>query len=258
MAPNGSRDGKEKATARAKMPSSVMNQRLWFDRDCINRFISKHIRGLLQIYNVCGIKDDRVWDLIDDIIFLDPVTTCHFSQFQLMWPHSRSRSSPLREWWPLFRSYMAQKFDTALDQMNNWRWDNPGAIREQVNSSNPQTTNSGKDKRTTKRFSWYCSNDLRAMIEPPSCRQYKPGDFLAVRQRNWDEIIHKDDVDENWAHSGVPSGVRSRPSDGNDNDDCEGQEDTQGGEKGTGKLKGTNNGNGKVKGKATEEGKGKG
>jgi len=57
---------------------------------------------------------------------------------------------------------------------------------------------------------------------------------------------------------GAPSGGRSRPSDGNDNDDSEGGEDTQGGEKGTGKGKGTNDGKGKGKGKATEEGKGKG
>jgi len=191
-----------------------------------------------------------------DIIFLDPVTTRHFSQFQLMWPHCRSRSSPFREWWAAFRSYMGQMFDKTCDQMNNSRWDNPHAFGDQVNRSNPQTTSLGKVKQTGERFSWYGSDDLRAKIEPPSCRQYEPGDFLAVRPLNWDEIIDEDDDDENWADPGAPSGRKSRPGDDNENDNGEGEEDTQGGEKGTGKGKGTQHGKGK--GKATEDGKGKG
>jgi hypothetical protein len=147
-------------------------------------------------------------------------------------------------------------FDKTRDQMNNWRWDNPRAFRDQVDRSNPQTTRSGKVKRTDERFSSYCSDDLRAKIAPPSCQQYKPGDFLAVRPLNWDEIIDEDDDDDNWADPGAPSGGSSRPGDGNDNDDGESEEDTQGGEKWTGKGKGTKDGKGK--GKATEDGKGKG
>jgi len=80
----------------------------------------------------------------------------------------------------------------------------------------------------------------------------------AVRPLNWDEIIDEDDNDNNWADPGAPSGGWSRPSDCNDNDDSNGEEDTQGGEKGTGKGKGTKDGKGKGKGKATKEGKGKG
>ena len=125
MAPNGSRKGKGKATARAKMPTSVINRRLSLDRDRIKGFIPEHFRGLIQIYNVCGIKVEKAWDLFYDIIFLDQVTTCHFSQIQQMWPHHRSRSSPFREWWAAFRSYMGQMYDETRDQMNNWRWDNP-------------------------------------------------------------------------------------------------------------------------------------
>ena len=126
MAPKGSSKGKGKA--RAKMPTSVINRRLSLDQDCIKGFISEHIRGLIRIYNVCGVKDERAWDLFYDIIFLDPVTTRHFSQFQLMWPHRRSRSSPFREWWAAFRSYMGQMFDKIGDQMNNWSWDKPHAL----------------------------------------------------------------------------------------------------------------------------------
>jgi len=258
MAPKGSHKGKGKSTARAKMPTSVINRRLSLDRDSIKGFISEHIRGLIRIYNVCGVKDERAWDLFYDIICLDPVTTRHFSQFQLMWLHRRSRSSPFREWWAAFHSYMGQMSDKTRDQMNNWRWDNPHAFGDQVDRSNPQTTSSRKVTPTGERFSWYGSDDLRAKIEPPSCRQYKPGDFLAVRPLNWDEIIDEDDDDENWADPAAPSGGRSRPGDDNDHDDREGEEDTQGGEKGPRKGKGTMDGKGKGKWKGKGNGKRKG
>jgi len=153
---------------------------------------------------------------------------------------------------------MGQMFDNTRDQMNNWRWDNPRAFGNQVDRTNPQTTSSGKVKRTAERFSWYGSDDLRAKIEPPSCRQYKPGDFLAVRPLNWDDMIDEDDDDENWVDPRGPSGGRSRPGNGNDNDNGEGEEDTQGGEKGTGKGKVTKYGKGKGKGKGKGNGKGKG
>jgi hypothetical protein len=147
-------------------------------------------------------------------------------------------------------------FDKTRDQMNNWRWDNPRAFGDQVHLSNPQTTRSEKVKCTGERFSWYGSDDPRPKIELPSFRQYKPGDFLAVRPLNWDEIIEEEDDDDNWADPGAPSSGRSRPSEGNNIDNGESEEDMQGGEKGTRKGKGTNDG--KRKGTATENGKGKG
>jgi len=155
---------------------------------------------------------------------------------------------------------MGQMFEKTCHQTNNCRWDNPRAFGDQVDRSNSHTTSLGNVKCTSEHFSWYGSNDLRAKIEPRGCRQYKPGDFLAVRPLNWDEIIDEDDDDEYWAGLGVPSGVRSHPGDGNDNDDSDGEEDTQGGEKGTGKGKGTKGGKGKGMGKGTamEKGKGKG
>jgi len=82
---------------------------------------------------------------------------------------------------------MGQMIYKTSDQTNNWRWDNPHAFGDQVDLSNPQTTTFWKVKRTSERFSWFGGDDLRAMIEPPSCRQYKLGDFLAVGRRNWDE-----------------------------------------------------------------------
>jgi hypothetical protein len=116
----------------------------------------------------------------------------------------------------------------------------------------------GKVKHTGEHFCWYGSDDLRAKIELPSCRQYKPGDFLAVRPLNWDEIIDEDHDDEDWADPGGPSGGLSRPGDNNDNDDGDGEEDTQGGEKGTWNGKGTKDGSGKGKGKGKGKRKGKG
>jgi len=82
MPPKGSRKGKGKATVGATMPTSVINQCLWLARACIKGFISEHICRFIRIYNVWGVKDERAWDLVYDIIFLAPVTTGHFSQFQ--------------------------------------------------------------------------------------------------------------------------------------------------------------------------------
>jgi len=180
MAPEGSRKQKGEATGRAKMPTSVINRCLSLDRDTIKGLISQHIRGLIQIHKVCGVKDERAWDLFHDVIFLDPVTTRHFSQFQPMWRQRRCRSSLFREWSAAFHSYMGQMFDITRDQMNNWRWENPRAFGDQVDRANPPRTSSGQVKRTGERFSWYGSDDPMEKIEPPSCRQYKPGDFLAV------------------------------------------------------------------------------
>ena len=151
---------------------------------------------------------------------------------------------------------MGQMFDKTCDQMNNWRWDNTHAFGDRVDWSDLQTTSLGMVKRTGEGFAWYSSDDLRAKIEPPSYRRYEPGDFLAVRPLNWDQIIDEDDDDDNWADPGAPGGGRSHPGDDNDNDDCEGEEDMQGSEKGTGKWKGPMHGTGK--GKATEDRKGKG
>jgi hypothetical protein len=79
---------------------------------------------------------------------------------------------------------MKQIFDKTRDQQNNWRWNNPRDIGNQVIRSNPQSTRFGMVERTSEHFSSYVIDDLMAIIEPPSCRQYKPGDFLAVRPLN--------------------------------------------------------------------------
>jgi hypothetical protein len=84
MAPNGSCKGPGRATAKAKMPTWVRNRCLKFNWDFMKGFISEHIHALILIYNVCGVKDDRSWDFLYDVILLDPVTIRDISQFQLL------------------------------------------------------------------------------------------------------------------------------------------------------------------------------
>jgi hypothetical protein len=124
MAPRSGRTAKGKATARAKVSTSGINQHLWLDGVRIKRFISDHICGLIRKHNSCSFDLPKAWDFVYDKISLDPVTTRHISQYQLIWRHSKSRSSPFREWWAAFRSYMGQMFDTTRDPMNVWRCDN--------------------------------------------------------------------------------------------------------------------------------------
>jgi len=165
---------------------------------------------------------------------------------------------------------MGQMFNKTCDQIHNWRWDNPHAFGVHVDRSTLQPTSPGKIKCAGERFSSYGSDNLRVKVEPPSCHQYKLGDFPAVRTLNQDGIIDEDEDDENWADPGALSGARSRPGNGNENDNGDGEEDTRGGETMTGKGKGTKDGKGRGKatedwmgkwkgnGKAMEDGKGKG
>jgi len=128
------------------MPTSVITRHLALDQDCIQRVISELIYGLILMENVCDVKDERARNIFYDIIFRDRVTTRHYSHFQLMWPHPRSRSSPFPKWWAALRVYIGQMFHKTCDQMKNWRWDNPRAAWNQVNRFNLQTTSSGKVK----------------------------------------------------------------------------------------------------------------
>ena len=134
---------------------------------------------------------------------------------------------------------MWKLFDTARNQMNNWRWDNPRGLMDLVNHRNLQTTSLGNNKHNGEHVSWYGSDAPRAKVEEPSYQQYMPGDILAVRSLNWDGITDKDDDDKTWADPQVPSGGWNRPGNGNRNGDGKGGKETQVGEKGTGKWKGT-------------------
>jgi hypothetical protein len=100
-----------------------------------------------------------------------------------------------------------------------------------------------------------------AKTEPPMCRLYKPGDLLAVTAPNCKEIFNGNDGTVNWADPRALSHGTHHPTNGNDNYDGEGEQDMQGGEKGTGNKKGTKDGEGKGmergngNGEAMEDGK---
>jgi hypothetical protein len=149
-------------------------------------------------------------------------------------------------------------FDTTRGQRNNWRWETHPAFGQKWITSIRSQPSRGKVKPNRKYFSWYGIDDLRAKIQPRSCRQYKAGSFLAVGPLNWDKIIDKDDDNENWVDPRAQSGARSRPGDGNDDDDGERKEATQGCEKSIGKGKGKKDGKGTGKGKVKGNAKGKG
>jgi len=94
-----------------------------FDLDHIEGFISGNIWRLIRVCTVCGVEDERAWEPLNDIIFLDPVTTRNMSHVQQMWLHYRMRCSPVGEWWADIRSQTGQIFDNTRDRMNNLFWD---------------------------------------------------------------------------------------------------------------------------------------
>jgi hypothetical protein len=104
----------------------------------------------------------------------------------------------------------------------------------------------------TMHISWYVRVNLWGNIQLPHSRQYKLGDFLAVRKLKRDEIIHKDEDDEIWVDPAEQSSGRIRPGDGSHTDDGKAEEVTRGVEKATGKWKGARDGMGKLK--VTEDG----
>jgi hypothetical protein len=93
----------------------------------------------------------------------------------------------------------------------------------------------------------YGSHGLRAKIEPPSSREYKPADFLGVRPLNWDEIINENQDGENWAHPGALSIEWGSPGNDNQNDNGASEEVLEGSVTRTGRGKGTEAGKGKGK-----------
>jgi len=105
----------------------------------------------------------------------------------------------------------------------------------------------GRLHATVSVSSRYGSDAVSSKIEPRSCRQDEPGDFVAVRPLNWDERIDEDDDDENWTAHGEPRGGRSRSGNSSENDDGKGEHDTQRGDTGTRKGMGPKNGKGKEK-----------
>jgi len=242
--------------ARAKMPTSVINGRLSLDLDHIMKFIPEYILGLFRIYNVYSIKHSKTGDLVHDVFFLDTVMTNHISQFHQTWPHCRWRSWPFQTWGAAFRLDIWRTIYKTCDQTSHcWRG-NPYAFGDQVNRYNVETTRLAKGKNTGVCFFCHGSDDLTAMIEQRCCQLYKPGNILAIGQLNSAKIIAMDDDGENWADHGAPSGGSSHHIYGNDHAGCNGEEDMQSGETGTGTRNILMDGKGQCR--PSEDGVGKG
>jgi hypothetical protein len=115
---------------------------------------------------------------------------------------------------------------------------------DQDDSSNLQMTSLGNVKLTSKYFCFYLSDDHMAQILPLIYLQYMLRDFLVARTLNWDEMIDNDYEDEYRVDPRGPRGRRTNHHNSNNNHDCEGDEDTKGGESGTRKGYGTTDGKG--------------
>jgi hypothetical protein len=56
--------------------------------------MAEHLRALIRIYSIGGIKDGAIEQLFYEILFLDPLTTHHLGRFQGMWEHRASTAQP--------------------------------------------------------------------------------------------------------------------------------------------------------------------
>lgn len=111
----------------------------------IKQLIAEHIRALIRIYAIGGVKDPEALDLMYDILFIDPVTTRHFWQFQGMWKHRGSNETQYKAWWDAFMAFLRDCFDTTRRQMNRYHAETPPA----------DYTDDGVAKYHVKKGGWY-------------------------------------------------------------------------------------------------------
>ena len=83
-------------------------------------FLAEHIRGLISIYGLRGVKSDGAFGLMYDILFIDNITTDHFSQFQWMWGHHDSKEPQYDLWWSVFRKFLRDCFNKSREQLNRY------------------------------------------------------------------------------------------------------------------------------------------
>ena len=83
-------------------------------------FLAEHIRALIRIYGLRGIKSDGADGLLYDILFCDNITTDHFAQFQGMWDNRFSKAHEHVDWWKTFQGFIRDCFNKARDQTNNY------------------------------------------------------------------------------------------------------------------------------------------
>jgi hypothetical protein len=83
-------------------------------------FLAEHIRALIRIYGLRGIKADGSDGLLYDILFRDNITTDHFAQFQWMWHNRFSGVQEHKEWWKTFQGFIVDCFNKTRTQTNKY------------------------------------------------------------------------------------------------------------------------------------------
>jgi hypothetical protein len=83
--------------------------------------LSEHIRAMIRMYGIGGIKDGATEQLFYEILFLDPLTTRHFGRFQRMWEQHNSTAQPYLEWWTQFRAFLRDCLDKTRAGNNRYQ-----------------------------------------------------------------------------------------------------------------------------------------
>ena len=83
-------------------------------------YLAEHIRALIRIYGLEGMKSHGTTGLFYDILFLDTITAHHFQQFQGMWELRLSTLPEHKKWWDAFKAFVRDCFNKARQQTNRY------------------------------------------------------------------------------------------------------------------------------------------
>jgi hypothetical protein len=161
------------------------------------QFMAEHIRGLIRMYAIHGVKDDGAIDLMYDILFLDPVTTRHFAQFQGMWKQRASTQPRHIEWWSGFRAFLRDCFDKTRVQMNRYHKENPPLPTDSDTDPDSDDSNdcddSKRGKGHAKKDIWYPGTPK---LQPPSHKRATPPTIIAsaLQKKRKLDVISTDAV----------------------------------------------------------------
>lgn len=87
--------------------------------------MSQHIRALILLYGIDRLEHAEVWELVYDILFLDPVTAHLFAGFRGMWECCERDHRACEEWWDLFLRFLVEFFCEEGGQMDSYWQNNP-------------------------------------------------------------------------------------------------------------------------------------
>ena len=83
-------------------------------------YLAEHIRALIRMYGLEGMKSHGTTGLFYDILFIDNITTEHFRRFQAMWELRLSTLPEPKKWWDTFKAFVRDCFNKAREQMNHY------------------------------------------------------------------------------------------------------------------------------------------